>query len=151
MKLSQFSKREPSKVMPDISWMFGVWSTHSNASSPILQVLKIAFQRLAHTISNNTTISEIGLNYSSVYVQTNKKRYPPKNGPEKTCRKNPVGKNMTGNLGRNQAQALQPILLGDKTKIKNIVSGVGLEWLRTCNPKLKYSHAITMMKLHYMT
>ena len=85
MKLSQFSKGEPSKVMPDISWMFGVWSTHSNVSSPILQVLKIAFQPLAHTISNNTTISEIGLNYSSVYVQTNKKRYPPKNGPEKTC------------------------------------------------------------------
>ena len=51
---------------------------------------------------------------------------------------------MTGNLGRNQAQAQQPILRGDKTKIKKIIaSGVGLEWLPTCNPKLKYSHAIT--------
>ena len=26
---------------------------------------------------------------------------------------------MTGNLGSKQAQALQPILRGDKTKIKN--------------------------------
>jgi len=42
---------------------------------------------------------------------------------------------MTGNLGRNQAQALQPILRGEKitttTTITNkkeiIVSGVGLE------------------------
>ena len=24
-----------------------------------------------------------------------------------------------------------------------MVSGVGLEWLPTCNPKVKYSHAIT--------
>ena len=35
---------------------------------------------------------------------------------------------MTGNLGRKQAQALQPILRGEKTKIQKIlVSGVGLE------------------------
>ena len=47
---------------------------------------------------------------------------------------------MTGNLGRNQAQALQPILR-DK---KNLVSGVSLEWVPTDNiPKRKYSHAIT--------
>ena len=32
---------------------------------------------------------------------------------------------MTGNLGRNQAQAQQPILRGDKTKIKNCS-----EWFR---------------------
>ena len=50
---------------------------------------------------------------------------------------------MTGNLGRNQAQALQPILQGEKTTTKIIMSGVGLEGLPTCNPKLKYTHAVT--------
>ena len=35
---------------------------------------------------------------------------------------------MTGNLGRNQAQAQQPILRGDKTKIQNYS-----EW---CRPRM---------------
>ena len=50
---------------------------------------------------------------------------------------------MTGNLSRNQAQALQPILQGENTTTKIIMSGVGLEGLPTCNPKLKYTHAVT--------
>ena len=64
--------------------------------------------------------------------------------------KNPVGKKMTGkkmtgNLGRNQVQALQPILRGETTTTtkKIIVSDVGLERLPTRNYKLKYSHVIT--------
>ena len=52
---------------------------------------------------------------------------------------------MTGNLGRNQVQALQPILRGETTTTtkKIIASDVGLERLPTCNYKLKYSHVIT--------
>ena len=52
---------------------------------------------------------------------------------------------MTGNLGRNQVQALQPILRGETTTTtkKIIVSDVGLERLPTRNYKLKYSHVIT--------
>jgi len=49
--------------------------------------------------------------------------------PKKTRRET---KKITGNLGRNQAQSLQPILRGEKennnnNKRENIASGVGQE------------------------
>ena len=79
MMLSHFTKREPPKFMPNISWMFRVWSTCNNTSGPILPLLQTVYQRFANTIPNNT-ISKIRLNYWSVYVyevlQTNKMPHP---------------------------------------------------------------------------
>ena len=57
---------------------------------------------------------------------------------------------MTGNLGRNQAQAHETFLLGSMhtykkqaNKLCNNWDGVGLEWLPTCDHKLKYSYHFT--------
>ena len=59
MMLSHFTKWEPPKFTPNISWMFWVWSTCNNTSGPTLQLLKTVYQRLANAIPNNTTISKI--------------------------------------------------------------------------------------------
>ena len=83
MMLSHFTKWEPPKFMPNISWMFRVWSTCNNTSGPILQLLKTVYQRVANTIPNNITIGKIRLNYWPVYVyevlQANKRPNPLKN------------------------------------------------------------------------
>ena len=56
---------------------------------------------------------------------------------------------MTGNLGRNQAQAHETLLLGfmrtnkETNKLSNNWDGFGLDWLPTCNHKLKYPYHFT--------